>query len=235
MNVNGNEIKPYANLEDANLYCANLEGANLNGADLRGANLRVANLKGADLRGADLRGADLYGANLQDADLRGADLYGADLEGANLQCAKLQCAKLYGANLRGAKLEGADVTGTILEKKKEESQDTTSLSQKVKELEEEIKKLKDGFRAGADQELEACCEYIAGPGKWFAAPWEAAFATEQFRLAELRRARRPKPPSLAEEALAALNEIEDRYAGPSTQEILVRRALERLQELENND
>jgi len=75
-------------------------------------------------------------------------------------------------------------------------------------------------RWGSDQELEACCEW-------------AAEQDRDFDL-ELRAARRPQAPSLAEEALAALNEIEDRYAGPSTQEILVRRALERLQELENN-
>ena len=73
---------------------------------------------------------------------------------------------------------------------------------------------------GSDQELKACCEW-------------AAEQDRDFDL-ELRAARRPQAPSLAEEALAALNEIEDRYAGPSTQEILVRRALERLQELENN-
>lgn len=52
-------------------------------------------------------------------------------------------------------------------------------------------------RLGADQELEACCEYIAGPGKWFANP--------QFRLDELRAARRPKPPSLKKQAYDALD------------------------------
>jgi len=49
---------------------------------------------------------------------------------------------------------------------------------------------------GADQELEACCEHIANKGKWFADP--------HFRLKELREARRPKPPSLKEQALEAL-------------------------------
>jgi hypothetical protein len=44
----------------------------------------------------------------------------------------------------------------------------------------------------------------------------------------LRAARRPKPPSLKEQALGALDVIEDQYAGPSTQEILIRRALEQL-------
>jgi len=42
----------------------------------------------------------------------------------------------------------------------------------------------------------------------------------------------PKPPSEAEQALAALNEIEDKMLGPTVQEKLIRRALERLKELE---
>jgi hypothetical protein len=65
-------------------------------------------------------------------------------------------------------------------------------------------------RWGADQELEECCKYITGQGKWFATP--------EFRLAELRAARRPKPPSVSErlrqvedlaaDAMAALRYIE---------------------------
>jgi hypothetical protein len=42
------------------------------------------------------------------------------------------------------------------------------------------------------------------------------------------QARRPKPPSLKEQALAALNEIEDKMLGPTVQEKLIRRALEQL-------
>ena len=53
---------------------------------------------------------------------------------------------------------------------------------------------------GADQELEACCEVI---NEWFAEP--------KYRLAELRAARRPKPPSLKEQALEDLEQI-DGYA-----------------------
>jgi hypothetical protein len=67
---------------------------------------------------------------------------------------------------------------------------------------------------GADQELVACCEWLEQKGFAF--------------VDEVRAARRPKPPSLKEQALAALNEIEDSYGGPSTQEILIRRALEQL-------
>ena len=61
---------------------------------------------------------------------------------------------------------------------------------------------------GADQELEACCEWLAYEGY------------EHEHLA-LRAARRPKPPSLKQQALAALEDDEiDVY--------LIRRALEAL-------
>ena len=83
MNINGYEIKAFANLR-----YANLRDANLRDADLRGANLRDANLSNADLRYADLRDADLRYANLSNADLSGADLRGADLSGADLRDAK---------------------------------------------------------------------------------------------------------------------------------------------------
>ena len=56
---------------------------------------------------------------------------------------------------------------------------------------------------GGDQELEACCVYIGGEGKWFANPWH--------RLAELRTARRPKPPSLKAQPVAE---------GPTDEELL---------------
>jgi hypothetical protein len=77
---------------------------------------------------------------------------------------------------------------------------------------------------GADQELEACCEWLES------AKYGDTFGvyTTKHVAANLRAARRPKQPSLKEQALAALNEIEDRYAGPSTEEILIRRALEQL-------
>ena len=46
---------------------------------------------------------------------------------------------------------------------------------------------------GADQELEACCEWIPE-----LTPWDAE---------QLRAARRPKPPSLKEQALADLDSM----------------------------
>jgi hypothetical protein len=50
-------------------------------------------------------------------------------------------------------------------------------------------------RWGADQELEACCEWLASEGYSFA-------------LSRIRDARRLKPPSLKEQALEALEQID---------------------------
>ena len=61
---------------------------------------------------------------------------------------------------------------------------------------------------GADQELDACCEWLIKHGYDIASP-------------ELRTSRCPKPPSLKEQALAALEDDDiDVY--------LIRRALEAL-------
>jgi len=75
---------------------------------------------------------------------------------------------------------------------------------------------------GADQELEACCEWLIG--------WDTC---EGERLASLlREGRRPKPPSLKEQALADLDEIGSHYIGPGTADRIktIRRALEQLPE-----
>jgi hypothetical protein len=71
---------------------------------------------------------------------------------------------------------------------------------------------------GADQELEACCEWLVSEG-WFKYEHEA--------VEDLRSARRPKPPSLKEQALNAHNRM---MAGEETQDdwAIVRRALEAL-------
>ena len=50
---------------------------------------------------------------------------------------------------------------------------------------------------GADQELEACCEWLVSEG-WFKYEHEA--------IEELRAARRLKPPSLKEQALLVLDD-----------------------------
>ena len=74
---------------------------------------------------------------------------------------------------------------------------------------------------GADQELEACCHYFSRDLR------------ESLAL-ELRIARRLDPPSLAQEALAELNLTADCMGAivSCAQVELIRRALERLQELE---
>jgi hypothetical protein len=52
-------------------------------------------------------------------------------------------------------------------------------------------------RWGADQELEACCEWVEDECPGYGRPYE-----------KLRSARRPKPLSLKEQALAALDEAQ---------------------------
>ena len=81
-------------------------------------------------------------------------------------------------------------------------------------------------RWGADQELEACCAWIPEQ-----TPWDAD---------KLRAARRPKPPSLAEQALEVLHDWCEERNGPGESIICdglhtstIRAALERLQELED--
>jgi hypothetical protein len=66
---------------------------------------------------------------------------------------------------------------------------------------------------GADQELEACCEWVTE-----ATPWAAE---------KLRAARRPKLPSLKKQALDALELVKQRTTDPKIIEPL-RRALEQL-------
>jgi hypothetical protein len=73
----------------------------------------------------------------------------------------------------------------------------------------------DICRAGADAELEACCEYLVRCAQW-----------EPEDVDELRTARRPKPPSLKEQALAVLDDASDRL--DAAHENTIRRALEQL-------
>ena len=70
-------------------------------------------------------------------------------------------------------------------------------------------------RWGADQELEACCEEFSARGN-----------TGIGR--RLRAARRPKPSSLKEEALEALDHICVNHSKPTDHECTIRRALEAL-------
>jgi hypothetical protein len=85
--------------------------------------------------------------------------------------------------------------------------------------------LEAAFQAGADQELEACCEYLVRCAQW-----------EPEDVDELRAARRPKPPSLKEQALAELEKVDMLWDttefGHETLNSLdtIRRALEALDE-----
>jgi hypothetical protein len=72
------------------------------------------------------------------------------------------------------------------------------------------------YAAGADQELEACCE-------WFISNFGAEVIAD---ISDLRAARRPKPPSLKEQALEALDRM-DQFPTADDQHI-IRRALEQL-------
>jgi hypothetical protein len=90
---------------------------------------------------------------------------------------------------------------------------------KVKHIELEDHIAHQAARWGADQELEACCE-------WFVGDW-----TDIETADKLRAARRPKPPSLKEQALQALAHLENgAHCSMDTTESAhyIRRALESL-------
>ena len=70
------------------------------------------------------------------------------------------------------------------------------------------------FQAGADQELEACCQWLD-------------FNHSASAARNLRAARRPKPSSLKEQALEALESLQQRTTDPNIVEP-IRRALEQL-------
>jgi hypothetical protein len=67
---------------------------------------------------------------------------------------------------------------------------------------------------GSDQELEACCKWLPK-----LPPWSAD---------DLRRHRRPKPPSLKAQALKALTAIEGDFNTVGDRADTIRRALEAL-------
>ena len=75
-------------------------------------------------------------------------------------------------------------------------------------------------RWGADQELEACCEWIS----------EKNYSNYPFSSHELRTARRPKPPSLKEQALLQLDTLNADLAmhGMGCDLSQIRRAIESL-------
>jgi hypothetical protein len=92
---------------------------------------------------------------------------------------------------------------------------------KVKHIELEDHIANQAAQWGADQELEACCAEMDSWG-------DIHYSSGRKFSKDLRYHRRPQPPSLKEQAIAALNEIEDHMLGPTNQEKLIRRALEAL-------
>ena len=74
---------------------------------------------------------------------------------------------------------------------------------------------------GADQELEACCEWLDK---------RQLAASPEYFAKDLRAARRPKPPSLKEQALEALNQADEGLNESEWQQRsnTIRRALEAL-------
>jgi hypothetical protein len=91
--------------------------------------------------------------------------------------------------------------------------------------------LRRAYAAGADQELEACCEWVA---QWCA----PRYLGDAISADALCAARRPKPPSLKEQALEALEQIDGHairqmsayviYDELKTYADIIRRALEAL-------
>ena len=71
---------------------------------------------------------------------------------------------------------------------------------------------------GADMELEACCEWLENQ----------TLCGHRELIPSLRRLRRPKPPSLKEQALYLLANHSDRWTTSPHDRDLVRRALEAL-------
>jgi len=77
---------------------------------------------------------------------------------------------------------------------------------------------------GADQELEAFIQWMIANGYW---------GKSSKTISALRTARRPKPPNLAEEALARVKQYKNDFMPPLEKDWeIICRALERLQQLE---
>jgi hypothetical protein len=64
------------------------------------------------------------------------------------------------------------------------------------QLKLDAEQIAQAYQAGADQELEACCKWLEQNGEQWKLPYE------------LRASRRPKPPSLKEQALESVKRFE---------------------------
>lgn len=90
--VNGCEIAPDTQCQNADLSGVVLDGDDANGGDFTGA----------DFSGAELTNVNLSQANLTMASFEGASLDGVDMSGANLTQANLTGATLSDVNLDGS-------------------------------------------------------------------------------------------------------------------------------------
>lgn len=125
--VNGHEIKPEADLENADLAGADFSNYDMTDARLKNANLEKANLSGSKLQGAYFSGANLKGADLSGIDaspemevwstgyvstnetrFSGADLTGAKAVDGNFRNASFSFANLSNVDFTGADLRDAD-------------------------------------------------------------------------------------------------------------------------------
>ena len=75
-------------------------------------------------------------------------------------------------------------------------------------------------RWGADQELEWCINYFL--------EYDTSWSEDSELITGLRAARRPKPPSLKEQALALVEQHEDGWRPSPKDWDIIRRALEQL-------
>ena len=94
---------------------------------------------------------------------------------------------------------------------------TNWLDAKIKHINLQDYILAQAAQWGADQELEACCEWL---------DTEKILTKDGGYIRKLRAARRPKPPSLKEQALAVLDDCANCLDG--AHENTIRRALESL-------
>jgi hypothetical protein len=78
------------------------------------------------------------------------------------------------------------------------------------------------YRAGADQELEACCEWLE---RWKVSLW---YNDDHTAACQLRAARRPKPPSLKEQARQIIDCLIEGDCLNDDDAVTLRRVLEAL-------
>jgi len=94
----------------------------------------------------------------------------------------------------------------------DEARDVSLLTHKIEQL-----VAVSAAQWGADQELDACCDWVENECPGYGGPYE-----------KLRAARRPKPPSLKEQALALVEQHEDGWRPSPKDWDTIRRALEQL-------